>query len=88
MQALLRGQSRNRYERTGRGQNQVSSPNKHQIRAGIRQTGNREQADNQGTETLEYKETGTRLGNAVRHIQTILSPEQRENSGLNQGRSI
>jgi len=55
-QASLCGESRDRYKETGRGKNQASSPNKHQIQAGIRQTGNREQADKQGTETLEYRE--------------------------------
>jgi len=39
MQALLRGRSRNRYERTGRSQNQVSSPDQQTYHAGIRQTG-------------------------------------------------
>jgi len=54
------GESRDRYKETGRGQNQVSSPNKHQIHAGIRQAGNR---------NTRIQGTGTRLGNAVRHIQ-------------------
>jgi len=39
MQALLRGRSRNRYERTGRSLNQVSSPDQQSYNAGIRQMG-------------------------------------------------
>jgi len=58
MQALLKGRSRNRYERTGRRQNQVSSPDQQSYNAGMRQMGKPDTGKgSRNCETRKHSET-------------------------------